>query len=100
MSSPISTPPATRVSKFHKWHRVILSICFVAFAGELGVCLIMLPWLSNWEQSYIPMHSPQLSDVWMSPYFRGLLTGLGLLNLYVALAELGKMLRAWLVRPR
>jgi hypothetical protein len=75
---------------------VVLSICFVVFAGELGLCLIVLPWLSNWDMSYIPVHSPKLSDVWMSPYFRGLLSGLGLLNLYVALAETARIVRGWL----
>lgn len=97
MSTPASAPPPpVRVGRFHKWHRVVLSICFVVFAGELGLCLIVLPWLSNWDMSYIPVHSPKLSDVWMSPYFRGLLSGLGLLNLYVALAETARIVRGWL----
>jgi len=77
------------------WHRVVLSVFLVAFAGELGFCLIVLPWLSNWEMSYIPVHSPRFSDLWMSPYFRGMLSGLGLLNVYVALAETGKLFRIW-----
>ena len=97
MSSPTSTPSEPpKINRFHKWHRVVLGICFVAFAGELGLCLVILPWLSNWEISYIPVHSPRLSDIWMSPYFRGMLSGLGLLNVYVALAETGKLLRNWL----
>ena len=74
MTTPTSTPVRTG-GKLHKWRRVVLSICFVIFAGELGLCLILLPWLSNWEMSYIPVHSPHLSDIWMSPYFRGILSG-------------------------
>jgi hypothetical protein len=69
------------------------------FAGELGLCLIVLPWLSNWDVSYIPVHSPKLSDIWMSPYFRGLLSGLGLLNVYVALSEAARMVKRWLGKP-
>ena len=30
----------------------------------------------------------------MSPYFRGALSGLGLLNIYVALAEAGRQLKS------
>jgi hypothetical protein len=95
MSTPASPPPV-RTQRFHKWHRVVLSICFVVFAAELGLCLIVLPWLSNWDMSYIPVHSPKYSDLWMSPYFRGVLSGLGLLNVYVALAESARIVRGWL----
>jgi hypothetical protein len=77
---------------------VVLSVCFVLFAGELGLCLIVLPWLSNWEMSYIPIHSQLLSKAWMSPYFRGLLSGLGLLNVYVALGEAARIVRVWVGR--
>jgi hypothetical protein len=95
MNTPASSPPQSQVSRFQKWHRLVLTVCFIVFAGELGLCLIVLPWLSNWEMSYIPVHSPLLSDVWMSPYFRGVLSGLGLLNVYVALAETGRLVRTW-----
>jgi hypothetical protein len=95
MSTPASSPPAPKISVLQKWHRLVLSICFIVFAGELGLCLIVLPWLSNWDISYIPMHIARFSDVWMSPYFRGLLSGLGLLNFYVALAETGRLIRVW-----
>ena len=77
----------------------MLSICFVLFAGELGLCLMVLPWLGNWEMSYIPVHIQKLSSIWMSPYFRGVLSGLGLLNVYVALAEAARIVRGWLSKP-
>lgn len=97
MTTP-AAPPAIKAAKFHKWHRVVLSICFIAFAGELGLCLLVLPWLSNWGMSYIPIHIAKLSDIWMSPYFRGLLSGIGLLNIYIALAEASRELRGWFTR--
>ncbi len=96
MSTPASTPPDEKVAKLHRWHRLILSICFVIFAGELGFCLIVLPWGSSWEMSYIPVHSPRFSNLWMSLYFRGALSGLGLLDVYVAIAEAGRFVRNWM----
>lgn len=95
-----AAPPPTKTVQFHKWHRAVLSLCFVAFAFELGVCLIVLPWLSNWDMSNIPVHSPALSDLWMSHYFRGLLTGLGFLNIYISLVEFTRLTRHWLSRRR
>lgn len=99
MSAPVSPPPVT-ANRFQKWHRVVLTICFIVFAGELGLCLIVLPWLSNWEMSYIPVHSPKLFDLWMNPYFRGMLSGLGLLNVFVALAETWRLIRNWIGKPQ
>jgi hypothetical protein len=92
--SSTSTPPSL-TAKFQKWHRAVLSICLIIFSAELAFCLIVLPWRSTWEISYIPMHVKQLSGVWMSFYFRGILTGLGLLNVYVALAEVRNLVMNW-----
>jgi hypothetical protein len=77
-----------------RWHRRVLGFCLVVFAFELGLFLLVFPWLRNWDLSWIPMHSPRLSDIWMSRYFRGALSGLGLLNIYIALAELVRQLKA------
>lgn len=99
MSAPAPSQSPLKASKFQRWHGFVLSICFIAFAGELGFCLLVMPWLSNWDMSYIPVHSPKLSDIWMSHYFRGVLSGLGLLNIYVALAEAGRLVRRWVEKP-
>ena len=79
---------------FMKWHRYVLGFCLVIFALELGVVLLVFPWLRNWDLSWIAMQSQRFSNIWMSRYFRGALSGLGLLNLYVAFFELTKLLRA------
>jgi len=76
------------------WHRRVLGFCLAIFAFELGLFLIVYPWLNNWDLSWVPVHSPRLFDIWMSRYFRGALSGLGLLNIYVAFAELIRQLRS------
>jgi hypothetical protein len=76
-----------------KWHRRVLTFCFIIFAFEIGAFLLVFPWLSNWNLNWIPIHRPGWTDLWMSPYFRGALSGLGLLNIYVALAELVTQLK-------
>ena len=76
-----------------RWHRRILGFCLVIFAFEIGIFLLVFPWLDNWDLSWIPVHSPKLSDLWMSRHFRGALSGLGFLDIYVALAELYKQLK-------
>lgn len=97
MTTPTQAPAptrSTRASQFGRWHRRVLGFCMVLFALEIGVSLAVFPWLSNWDQSWIPVHSPQLADVWMSPYFRACLSALGLLNIYVAGLELLSQLKS------
>ncbi len=69
------------------------------FAFELGIFLVVFPWLRNWEQSWVPLHVPSLAPMWMSSSFRGALTGFGLLDLYVAAVELISQLRQAFAKP-
>jgi hypothetical protein len=77
-----------------KWQRRVFGFCLVIFAFELGLFLVVFPWLNNWDLHWVPVHWPGLSDIWMSRYFRGALSGLGLLNIYVAFAELLRQLKS------
>src|ERR1700753_725774 len=79
-----------------RWHRRVLGLCLVIFALELGLFLLIYPWRHEWSMSWIPVHSPSLFRLWMNRYFRGVISGLGLLNIYVALAELFKQLKSLL----
>lgn len=92
-ATPVPPAPA-KPRGLMRWQRRVLGLCLVVFAFELGLFLLVFPWLHNWDLSWVPMHSPGFSAIWMNRYFRGALSGLGLLNIYVALAELVKQLKA------
>jgi len=83
---------------FVRWHRRVLGLCLVIFAFELGLFLLVFPWLPNWDVNWIPLHSHLMSDFWMNQYFRGALSGLGLLNIYVAVTEAGRQILAFFSR--
>jgi hypothetical protein len=51
--------------------------------------LVLIPWSAFWERNYFVDWSPALSAMLASNYTRGAVTGLGLLNVWAALAELG-----------
>ena len=95
----MNAPPPTalnevKTGRFLRWHRRVLAFCLVIFAFELGLFLLVFPWLKNWDLSWVPVHSPRLAAIWMSRYFRGALSGLGLLNIYIAFVEAGRQLRS------
>ena len=99
VSPEIAPPPPTdpdnqaRSGRLLKWHRRVLSFCFAIFALEVGIFLLVFPWLRSWDLNWAPLQSPAIRAIWMSPYFRGALSGLGLVNLYVGVTELGRELR-------
>jgi hypothetical protein len=90
----VSSIAPARDTRFVRWHRRVLGLCLIIFAFELGLFLLVFPWLPNWDLNWIPLHSSFLSDLWMNQYFRGALSGLGLLNIYVAVAEAGRQIMA------
>ena len=92
-SEPVSAPQ-TKPTQFIKWHRRVLGFCLAIFAFELGLFLVIFPWLNNWDLSWVAVHSRRFSDLWMSRYFRGALSGLGLLNIYIAFVELLRQLKS------
>jgi hypothetical protein len=99
MSAP-SAPPPVKPARFLKWHHRVIAICLAIFAFEVGLFLLVFPWMSHWEISWIPAHSPRLAPIWMSRYFRGALSGLGLLNIYVSLSEATKQVALLFVRKK
>jgi hypothetical protein len=76
------------------WPSRLLNICFAIFAFEIGIFLVIFPWMDDvWKMNSFQSAFPALRNIWEDPYFRGALTGLGLLNVYVAFWELLRSLR-------
>jgi hypothetical protein len=50
---------------------------------------MLMPWSAFWERNYFVDWSPVLTGILTSNYTRGAVTGLGLLNVWAALGELG-----------
>jgi hypothetical protein len=97
MNGHATLPDTARTTQ--KWPRRVLAFCGIIFALELGLFLLVFPWLQAWDANWVAAQSPRVSDVWLSPYFRGALSGLGLLNIYIALAELFKQLKSLFAEP-
>jgi hypothetical protein len=77
-----------------RWHKYVLGFCLVAFALEIGLFLLFFPWTQWWDLNWIPVHSRSLAELWLSPYVRGAISGLGALDIYIAFAELVRQIRS------
>lgn len=89
-----TAPPSPPPSRFARWHSRILGFCLVAFALEIGLFLVMFPWTQWWELNWVAVHSPVLSELWLSSYVRGAVSGLGVLDVYIAFAELLRLIKS------
>lgn len=67
---------------------LIRRLVLVAFFVEVGLLLIVLPWSAFWERNYFIYAVPLLEPLFTSPFFRGAVSGLGLLNLGAALSAM------------
>ena len=94
MPTAPAPPSQTKPEPFMSWHRRLLGLCLMIAAFSLGIILVVFPWLRDWDLNWIAVHSQRFSDIWMSRYFRGALSGLGLLNIYIALSEFVTQLKS------
>ena len=71
----------------------LLRLCFAIFTFEIGLFLVVFPWVEIWSSNYFSGWLPALGNIWDDPYFRGAITGIGLVNIYVAFAEVVRTFR-------
>jgi hypothetical protein len=56
----------------------------VIVAFEMGALLLYLPWSAYWEQNYFLSHYPSLMRIVLHPSFRGVVSGIGVLDILLA----------------
>ena len=74
---------------------MLVVLCF-----EMGALLLYLPWTSFWEQNYFLSHFPVLMPVLLHPSFRGAVSGLGVVDIILAISMIGSRPGATHVPPR
>jgi len=91
---PIPEQAAEPVRRTRTWQRRLLSICFIIFSFEVGLFLVIVPWMDEtWALNTVQEAFPALQSIWIDPYFRGAITGLGLVNIYIACHEMFRLFR-------
>lgn len=62
----------------------ILRALTVVLLFEMGALLLYLPWSAFWEQNYFLNHFPWLMRIVLHPSLRGIVSGIGALDIFVA----------------
>ncbi len=61
------------------FHALLVVLCF-----EMGALLLYLPWSGFWDQNYFLSHFPTLIPILLHPSFRGMVSGVGVLDILLA----------------
>jgi hypothetical protein len=67
----------------------LLSALLVVICCIMGAILFYLPWTGIWEQNYFLSHFPSLIRILLHPAFRGAVSGLGILDIFLAIRMIG-----------
>jgi uncharacterized SAM-binding protein YcdF (DUF218 family) len=84
--APVSVAkPSPSVARL--WMRRVGVLLFVFLCATLGVMLMILPWRPEWSDNPLLLPYPTLRSVVASGFARGVLTGLGVLNVWIGFYE-------------
>ena len=67
----------------------LFSALLVVFLCIMGAMLFYLPWTAIWEKNYFLSHFPSLMRILLHPSFRGAVSGLGVLDILLAITMIG-----------
>ena len=68
--------------------RVFTSLLFAAYFIEVGLVLVITPWLAFWDQNYFARVLPSLGAILETAAARGAVTGVGLVTAIAGFLEL------------
>jgi hypothetical protein len=76
-----------------------MRLLLVAFFLEVGLVLIVAPWSSWWDRNYFAQLTPSIHAIVTNNFVRGAVSGLGVVNVAAAVAELLALLVSRRARP-
>lgn len=81
------------------WGRRIEKLILTLFCLEVGAFLLVFPWMPYWADNYFILQTGEWRGIFLSPYFRGAVSGLGALNVYLAILESISFVGSFLEEP-
>jgi hypothetical protein len=80
-------PPVKQPKRPHLWLQRLWLVVFVLFCLEVGIILTVLPWTKLWTENSLLQSYPTVHDFLMHNFVRGIVSGLGLVDIWMGVAE-------------
>jgi len=84
---PAPPAPSPSPRPVQLWMHRISVFLFVLVSAVAGVLLIILPWTPEWTDNYLLLSYPSLRTLVSHGFFRGVCSGLGLLDIWIGFWE-------------
>ena len=68
-----------------------VTIAAALFCFELGVFLLIFPWVNDWTVTIASILPAYARSFWLNSYFRGAVSGLGVLNIWISIGEISRL---------
>jgi hypothetical protein len=82
-----AAPPPVR------WYHKLAALVYIVFCFEVGVFLVLFPWIEPWHNNFFSELGGRWHLIWNSPFLRGAVSGLGLIDIGISLSELLRLRR-------
>ena len=69
----------------------LLTVVYIVFCFEMGVFLVVLPWVSLWSKNFFVSEYAWVAAVAMNYFVRGAISGLGLADIWLAAYEFWRL---------
>ena len=80
-------PPPQKPKPPRLWVARLWLVIFVLFCLEVGIILTVLPWTRIWTENSLLLGHPELRAFLLQNFVRGLISGLGLVDIWMGIAE-------------
>lgn len=86
--APTPQPVEDHAAELPVWLQRVFVVVYVLFCIELGLVLVVLPWLTGyWFTNGWLAQWPELRRILQSGFVRGAVSGLGVLDIWLGIME-------------
>ncbi len=92
-TSEIENKPSMHSSIAWFWH-----ILYILYSLEVGLFLLILPWMRIWENNYLLYLYPGVRPIVANSFLKGGVLGLGIVNILIGIQELARLRKDYFSR--
>jgi hypothetical protein len=90
----IDTQPGSGLARIVSRLEAVLIVLHIVYWMVVGCALIMIPWFHFWDHNHLLYRFPGLQPVVSSPFTKGAVLGLGIVNLVIGSKEIANLRRS------
>lgn len=91
IDNPGNSRSGSKQDRLVGWLYATYLLVHITYWLVVGSFLVLFPWLRIWEHNYLLYQFPGLRPVVVSPFLKGAVLGLGIVNLIIGFLEIAHL---------